>query len=168
MVETWAELEDRVRTYELTWWLDDASAAAQLARRPALRERLLTRAETGVPVGTDHVYLAQGTWAPVRAARHAEIFRHLAAPTTPAEPAPTAFVIMGKPGAGKSTLGVRVASAWLATHGKPPVDRRFDPDEVRVLLPEFRDGSAPASSRPRRRTSRTPQSSQRSSTHGSR
>lgn len=114
--------------------------APTLAANPGLELKILRQAERNEPVHTSDVYKDSGSWASSRTARHLQITGELLGPSTPAEARPVALIFMGLPGAGKTTIGRRVGAAWLASHGRPPAEATFDPDAVRVRLPEYQDG----------------------------
>lgn len=140
VLDDWESYSARVHDYEQTWWFDDPAATTHLAADPVLEMRILRQAERNELVQTSDVYKDARSWATVRIARHREMIGDLLGPAAPAEARPTALIITGLPGGGKSTIGRRVGAAWLAAHGRLPANASFDPDAVRVRLPEFRDG----------------------------
>ena len=140
--------EAQVRTYGRTWFEQDASAAAVIARDPEVRatvSRILARKAS---VGTDTVYECGTRWLPERLDFHHRVIAQLfdSYPNEALSQGPPggdillqAVILLGMPGAGKTSM-LRPIAHELIRRTAPRPHLVVDADLVRACLPEYKDG----------------------------
>lgn len=138
------ELFARAEVYAATWWLQHSGPHVQrLDSCHGLREALQTelRFSSG-PVSTERIYRALDGWDLERVEWQSETLRTTLEgfARSPTRLPPLAFVTLGLPGSGKSSVLRRIAKRFAEQHGVKEEAWTCDPDEIRVLFPEYHRG----------------------------